>query len=62
MATHPYEYPNLEAHQRLEGELERLALRIAFSEGRVEVTHLDRIRAARELSLPDNEIPFSFRH
>ncbi len=57
MAT--YTYMQTEARNRQDADLERLALRIAFSEGRGEVTHLDRVRAARELHLPDNEIPFS---
>jgi hypothetical protein len=60
MATHPYDPSGTARHQQ-NAELERLALRIAFSEGRGEVTHLDRVRAARELRLPDNEIPFSYR-
>jgi hypothetical protein len=59
MATYPYEVQA--ACQRRNNDLERTALRIAFSEGRGEVTHLDRVRAARELHLPDSEIPFSFR-
>jgi hypothetical protein len=57
MATNSYEVQGARARQG--AELERLALRIAFSEGRGEVTKLDRVRAARELHLPDSEIPFS---
>ncbi len=50
---YPYEYPT--EHPHLREKLDKRALWIAHSEGRTEVTQLDRIRAERELRLAVTE-------
>jgi hypothetical protein len=51
---YPYEIPAFE-HPHLREELEKRAQWIAHSEGRSEITQLDRIRAGRELRLSATE-------
>lgn len=54
-SRYPYENPTQITHLRMREELEKRALWIAHSEGRSEVTQLDRIRAERELRLSATE-------
>ena len=51
--NYPYEFPTPRHHSR--EELDERALWIAHSEGRTEITQLDRIRAERELRLAATE-------
>ncbi|HEX4138779.1 MAG TPA: hypothetical protein VHY09_00410 [Candidatus Methylacidiphilales bacterium] len=52
---YPYENPPQFHHPRVREDLEKRALWIAHSEGRTEITQLDRIRAERELRLAATE-------
>ena len=52
---YPYENPAEFDHPHVREELDKRALWIAHSEGRTEVTQLDRIRAGRELRLAATE-------
>jgi hypothetical protein len=52
---YPYENSTLFHHPHVREELEQRALWIAHSEGRSEVTPLDRIRAEREVRLAATE-------
>jgi hypothetical protein len=52
---YPYEHATLVHTPRVLEELDHRALWIAHSEGRTDVTQLDRIRAERELRLAATE-------
>ena len=52
---YPNENPPALEHPQVREELNNRALWIAHSEGRTEVTQLDRIRAGRELRLAATE-------
>jgi hypothetical protein len=52
MSRYPYETPQ-PSQRRASESIDQRALRIAYSEGRTEITQLDRIRAERELQRTD---------
>ncbi len=54
MSRYPYENPQSPVRLRDRDDIEQRALKIAHSEGRTEITLLDRIRAERELHLPES--------